>query len=117
MGNTRSRATQPETGRRLAAARKSFAEGFERMLASPDSKLPRLFHDLPARERGFALEGGAMGATLLDEFGRAGEPKRLGRLLEGKGSAERFLIALGAGNGQRSHGETVRMETGWIVFG
>ena len=97
MGNTRLRATQPETGRRLAAARKSFAEGFERVLASPEGTLSQLFQDISGRKRGFALEGGAMGATLLDEFGRAEEPKRLDRLLEGRGSAERFLIALGAG--------------------
>lgn len=97
MGNTRSRATQPETGLRLAAARKSFADGFERVLASPEGTLPQLFHDLSGRKRGFALEGGAMGATLLDEFGSPGEAGRLGRLLEGRSSAERFLIALGAG--------------------
>ncbi len=97
MGNARPRATRSETGRRLAAARESFAEGFERLLASPEGTLPRLFQDLSGRKRGFALEGGAMGATLLDEFGRGAEGKRLGRLLVGRSSAERFLIALGAG--------------------
>ena len=96
MGNTDTRATQSEIGRRLAAARESFAEGFEQMLASPDGRVPRLYHDLPARKRSFALEGGAMGATLLDDFGRGKEVMRLYRLLEGRSSAERFLIALGA---------------------
>ena len=97
MGSTGSRVARPETARRLAAARKSFAEGFERVLVSSESGFPPPFHDLPARKRGFALEGGAMGAVLLDEFGCAGEASRLVRLLERRDGAERFLIALGVG--------------------
>ena len=95
--NGHSRARNPEERRRLAEARRSFAEGFQAALAAPKDRLRDLFRDMPVPTRGFALEGRAMGSTLLDEFSGPMERGRLSRLREGRSGAELFLIGLGAG--------------------
>ena len=90
-------AGNPETRRRLAEARRSFADGFRTALAAHKDGLGDLFRDMPVPGRGFALEGGAMGSTLFDEFSGRGEGGRLCRLRSGRNRAEQFLIGLGAG--------------------
>ena len=111
--NGRSRARNSEARRRLAEARASFAEGFQAVLAAPKDKLRELFRDMRVPTRGFALEGGAMGSTLLDEFSGRRERGRLSRLRTGRSGAELFLIGLGAGMA----GARLRRHFEWVPVG
>lgn len=86
----------PEIGLLLARARAAFSQGFQEALRVPPDALPQLLRDEPCHTRGFALEGAAMAATLLDELGDA-PGERLKGLLTDRSVAEQTLCAIGVG--------------------
>ena len=111
--NGLSGAKNPEIRSRLAEARRVFAGGFQAALFVPKDRLHDLFRDMAGRTRGFALEGGAMGSTLLDEFSGLMEPERLSRLRGERTGAERFMIGLGAGMAGARLGKPIE----WVPVG
>jgi len=86
----------PEIGLLLARARAAFSQGFQEVLHAPPEALPQLLRDEPFQTRGFALEGAAMSATLLDEFGSA-PGGMLKALLTDRSMTEHILCAIGVG--------------------
>lgn len=86
----------PQIGFLLARARAAFSQGFQEALHAPPEALHQLLRDEPFQTRGFALEGAAMAATLLDEFDRA-PGGMLKALLTDRSTAEQLLCAIGVG--------------------
>jgi hypothetical protein len=86
----------PQIGLLLARARAAFSQGFQEALRAPPDALPQLLRDEPFQTRGFALEGAAMAATLLDEFDHA-RGGMLKALLTNRSAAEHILCAIGVG--------------------
>ena len=86
----------PKIALLLARARAAFSHGFQEALRTPPDALPQLLRDEPFQTRGFALEGAAMAATLLDEFNRA-SGGMLKALLTDRSAAELILCAIGVG--------------------
>ncbi|MCI0591259.1 MAG: DUF1702 family protein [Gammaproteobacteria bacterium] len=86
----------PQIGLLLARARAAFSQGFQKALRAPPEALPQLLRDEPFQTRGFALEGAAMAATLLDEFDHA-HGGMLKALLTNRSAAEYILCAIGVG--------------------
>ena len=78
----------------LDEARASFVRGYQEVLRSPIERLSFATCDELPATRGFALEGAAMAATLLDILSVR---QHLGALLDGKNETERILCAIGVG--------------------
>jgi len=95
----------PKIGLLLARARAAFSRGFQQVLHAPPEALPQLLLDEPFQTRGFALEGAAMAATLLDEFNRA-PGGMLKALLTNRSMAEHILCAIGVGWASARLGKT-----------
>jgi enediyne biosynthesis protein E3 len=78
----------------LEAAAGAFVVGFNRTLAMPGAGVPELA-DLPEHRRGFAVEGAAMAAAMLDLV--ALRQRRLPALHERYGGRYTYLIHVGTG--------------------
>lgn len=87
---------RPEVRAVLGPHARSFVGGYNAMVlaASPAAALAKL--DVPAAEKGFAVEGVAMGAVLLDLLTVA-RGRRTRELLAMEGDRYRHLIHFGAG--------------------
>jgi hypothetical protein len=89
------RTTSRSTREVLEAAAGAFLTGYNRELAGPASHAPDL-SDLPEHRRGFAAEGAAMAAALLDLLNPAGG-KRLDSVNRAHRDRHVYLIQVGVG--------------------
>ncbi|WP_341720578.1 DUF1702 family protein [Micromonospora sp. FIMYZ51] len=94
FGNRGFRTTPVELRHRLETVARTFLGGFNAGLATPGTA-PPLFTDQPAHLRGFAVEGLAMQASLMDLLvpGR----RRLPRVVEAHGPHHTHLVHVGVG--------------------
>lgn len=90
--------TTPETTRQaLEAAAQSFLDGYNSELATRPSEAPT-FEQLPPARQGFAAEGAAMAAALLDSLNPAARRRcRLATLRQAHDERFVYLIQVGTG--------------------